>query len=222
MTQENQDVKAGASSGDVQAPPITPAPTPTPPKVETKDGHILVDGRKMVAESDLIATKKSLESAAEKAQAAHNEAIDAAKLELSAAQQSVADLNAKLTADAQARQSGATTDEEVARIKQERDDALKQVGTLTASAAKALELRRELLVTRYSIPADSLANKTMQELDSFEEAAKALSTSRGGSPGPYALGGGLGGAAPMTPRERAAKVIASTPVRGVRAAESEK
>lgn len=220
MTQENQEVKAGASSGDVQVP--TPTPTPTAPKVETKDGHILVDGRKMVAESDLIATKKSLESAAEKAQAAHNEAIDAAKLELSAAQQTVADLNAKHAASEQARQSGATTDEEVARIKQERDDALGKVVTLTVDAAKALELRRELLVMRYSIPADSLANKTMSELDSFEEAAKALSTSRGGSPGPYALGGGLGGAAPMTDRERAAKVIASTPHRGVRTAESEK
>lgn len=208
---ENQKPGDAGNKGEV-----TPTPTPTTPKVEIKDGATFVDGKKMVAESDLIAAKRSLESTAEKAQAAHNEAIDAKSLELASAQQSAADLNAKLTEAKNAQGQGATTDEEVARVKQEREDALLKVETLTTEAGKALELKRALLILKYSVSAESLENKTMQELDSFEEAAKALSVSRGSGPGPYAIGAGAGGVAPMTEMERAAKVIESTPIRGAR------
>lgn len=214
---ENQTPEPTTSGAAAKTEPTTLAPTTL--KAEMKDGHVLVDGKKMVPESDLMALKQSSESALERAQAAHNEAIDAKGLELSAAQQQAADLNAKLTEAQQAREAGATSGEEVARIKTELTDALGKVETLTTEAGKALELRRELMVTKYSISADSLANKSMVELDSFEEALKALATSRGSSPGPYAVGGGLGGAAKMTEQERAAQVIANTPIRGVRNAE---
>jgi hypothetical protein len=213
-TTENQD-KLGAA-GSKEAPPI-PTST-TPPKMEYKDGSVLVDGKKMVAESDLIAAKRSLESKLEQAQTAHTTAIDSAKLELSAAQQQVADLNAKLTEAKQASKTGAIPDEEVARIKQERDDAKTLVATLQTDVGKALEYRRALLAMQYPGVVDKLANKTMKELDSLEEALKALSTSRGGGPGNYALGGGGGQPHTMTSQERAAKVINATPVRGTREA----
>ena len=72
----------------------------------------------------------------------------------------------------------------------------------------------------YNIPANSdtakkLLEKDASQLDSFEEALKALSTGRGG-PGNYLLGGGGGGAAPVAELDRAKAVIANTPIRGTR------
>lgn len=219
LDKENQPTEP-TTPGVASSPEPTPIPSSTvAPKVEVKDGSILVDGKKMVAESDLIAAKRGLETAAEKAQAVHNEAIDSTKLELSAAQQTIADLNAKATENEQARQSGAVSEEDATRVKQELETAKSSIESLQANADKALEYRRALIVTKYSIPADSLDGKTMQELDSFEEAAKALSGSRGSGPGPYAIGGGSGGAAPKTELDRAKEVIASTSIRGVREAE---
>jgi len=209
---ENQD-PTGAASSEQQT------PTPTLPKVEVKDGAVLVDGKKFVRESDLIAAKQSLEQRLEQQQSAHEQAIDTAKLELSSAQQQVADLNAKLTEAQQARESGATSGEDVAGIKQELAAAKSSLESLQNDSAKALEYRRQLIATQYSIPADSLKDKDMTALDSFEEALRALSTSRGTSPGPYAIGGTGGVATPMTEMERASKLLESTPVRGTRSAE---
>jgi DNA repair exonuclease SbcCD ATPase subunit len=213
MTEPKENQTPGAASST--SPTSTPASIT--PKVELKDGAILVDGKKMVAESDLIAAKRSLEGQLEKAQTAHNEAIDTAKLELSSAQQKVANLNAELTKAKEASKTGAIPDTEIARIKTELADAKTLVGTLKVESDKALDYRRALLVIQYNIPADNIANKTMKELDSFEEALKALATSRGSGPGNYAAGGGGGQPHTMTNQERAAKILADTPMRGVRA-----
>lgn len=213
-----QPTTPGASGGPEPTTPPTPATTKAEPKFEVKDGSYLVDGKKMVVESDLIAAKKSLETQLETQQSVHVQAIDTAKLELSAEQQKVADLTAKVTEAEQARQAGTPSDEEVVRIKQELTDALGKVETLTTEAGRSLELRRALLVIQYGVTAESLADKDMKALDSFEEALKALATSRGGGPGPYALGGGVGGAAPQAPIDRAKEIIAATPQRGVREA----
>lgn len=208
--QENQKPGDAGDKGGGAAPPVTV------PKVELKDGATFVDGKKMVAESDLIAAKRGLETAAEKAQAAHNEAVDTVRVELSAAQTALADSNAKLKEAQDAPGQGADSAEEIAKIKQEREDALAKVESLSTDAGKALELKRALLVLQYNVPVDSLADKTMTQLDSFEEAAKALGASRGGGPGNYAIGAGSGGAAPKTNLERAAEVLANTPGTGVR------
>lgn len=218
MTIENQDPTGAAGNEGGETSPTTPAPK-TEPKVEVKDGIVFVDGKKMVKESDLIAAKQSLESAAGKAQTAHNQAMDNIRLELSAAQQQVADLNAKLQ-KAQESAPGQGATEEVARIKQERDSALTRVETLTTEAGKALELKKSLLVALYpGVTAEQLANKTMQELDSYEEALKAITTARGGI-GPYAKGGGLGQPIPMTDEDRRRKALESTPVLGTRTAQA--
>ena len=107
------------------------------------------------------------------------------------------------------------TDEEAAKVKQELEASKASIVTLTAEAGKALELKRANLVLQYGIVPDTIKEKNMTELDSFEEALKAVSTAKGGV-GNYALGGGSGDAAPMTAIERAAKVIEATPIRGVR------
>jgi len=219
---------AAGSTGAAPPPqgPTSPAgPTGTPgpasPNVEFKDGQVLVDGKKMVRESDLIAAKQSLGTQLETQQAAHTQAVDAARLELSAEQQKVADLNAKVT-ELEARPTGAVSDEEIAGVKQQLTDALAKVETLTAEAGQALELRRKLLAIEYGVSVDSLADKDMKALDSFEEALKAVATSRGGGVGPYAVPGAPGGAAPKTPMDRAKEILAATPPLGTREAAVQK
>lgn len=216
--------KTGASSSKEQTPAAEPTsePIPSTAKVELKDGKVFVEGKDYVRESDLIAVKRSLEQKLEQAQTVHDQAIDKAKLELSEAQQQVASLNARIKSNEEAHKLGAVTDEEAARVKQELETTKSSIVALTAEAARALDYRRALLVMQYGISADTIKDKDMKSLDSFEEALKAVSTAKGsGSIGPYAIGGGTGEAAPQTPIERAAKILASTPVRGTRTAETQ-
>lgn len=220
----NKDDASGDKGADVKAPPppASPPPSTDTPKFEQKDGVMTVDGRKVVHESDLIATKKSSEGAAEQAQAVHNEAIDKARLELSEAQQREASLNAKLQEAEKARDAGATPDKDVVGIKEELESAKSRIETLSKEVGESLEMRRAYLALQYSIPVDKLSDKNKEQLDSFEEALKAVATSRGGGPGPYAIGGGGGDSKPPTDMERAEQILASTPVRGVRTAEAQK
>lgn len=224
MTEPGNANQPGASGGEpAQTTPTTPEPkaepTPAPiaptAKVEVKDGAVVVDGKKFVAESDLIAAKKSLEGKLEQAQTAHETAINTAKLEASNAQQEVATLNAKIKENEEARKSGAVSDEDAARVKQELETAKGSVETLQKEADKALEYRRAMLVMQYGVDANTIAEKDMTSLDSFEEALKAVSTAKGGV-GNYAVGGGTGEAAPESNMDRAAKILANTPMRGVR------
>jgi len=223
MTTENQKATGGSGSEPAQTPATTPSSqTSIPPeaspvaptaKVEVRDGNVLVDGKKYVAESHLIAAKNSLEGQMKQQQTVHSEAIDKAKLEVSEAQKQIAILNAKQQENEQARQAGAVTEEEAAKVKQELEAAKGSIETLTG---RSLEYRRELMKMRYGISADTIAGKNMTELDSFEEAIKAVSAAKGGGVGPYAIGGGSGEAAPQTPIERATKLLEATPMRGVR------
>jgi len=212
----------GSGSESAQTLPTTPSvaipppePTPIAPtaKVEVKEGKVVVDGKKFVAESDLLAAKNSLEGKLTAQQTAHEAAIDAARLEVSEGQRQIATLNAKITENEQARQAGAVSDVDAAKVKQDLETSRASIETLTTSA---LEYRRALLVLQYGIASDTIKEKNMTELDAFEGALKAVSTARGGGVGPYAIGGGTGEAAPQTNIERAAKVLESTPVRGVR------
>ena len=222
MTTEPVAEKPGGSGEQPPATPpaATPPPAPAPvapsAKVEIVEGKVVVDGKKFVAESDLIAAKNSLEGKLSQQQTAHDTAIDAAKLEASTSLQTIATLNAKIKENEEALKTGAVTDTEAARVKQELEASKASIVTLTAEAGRALELRRANLVLQYSVAPDTIKDKTMVELDSFEEALKAVSTAKGGNVGPYALGGGLEGAAPQTDMERATKVIEQTPIRGVR------
>lgn len=215
---ETQNPQGAASTGE-PASQTTPSVEPTtPPVLEVKDGVMTVDGKKVVHESDLIAAKRSLEQKLEEQQTIHNEAIDKSKVEISEAQQAVAAANAKVQTLEQASTTGAVSDEDAARSKQELDAAK---GSAEQATAKALELRRQniLLKSAGAVTAEQLEGKTEEQLDSFEEALKALAQSRG--IGNYATGGTGGGAAPQTEMERATKILESTPTRGTRTAETQ-
>lgn len=213
----------GASSSEPEPttpttpePTAVPAPEPIAPtaKVEVVDGQVTVDGKKFVAESHLIAAKKSLEGDSKKAQTIHDTAIDAAKLELSNAQQELAKANANIQTLTSAQGAGATSAEEVARVKAEAETAKSGI---ELAKATVLELRRANIILQSGgrVNEEQLKEKSIEQLDSFEEAFKALGGAGSGS-GNYALGAGGGDTVPMTDMDRAAKVINDTPIRGVR------
>ncbi len=225
MPEQNPNDAPGANDQPPAQPPAVPPENTNPPasppegepKVEVKDGVVMVDGKKYVKESDLIAAKESLQGQLEKAQTAHNEAVDKLNLQVSDANQQLAQANAALEEAKKAREAGAASDEDVAKVKQEAEDAK---ANLTKAQTDALDYRRKYIMATYNIPADSeqgqkLKEKDMAQLDSFEEALKALSQQRGG-PGNYAVGGGGGGAAPQSDMDRAKALLANTPYRGVR------
>jgi hypothetical protein len=213
MPEKNQ--KDDAPSNAEQTPP-TPPPEKLP-KVEVKDGHVLVDGRKYVKESDLIAAKESLQGQIETAQKTHNDAIDKLRLEVSTAQSEVAKANAALEEAKQARESGAISAEELAKVKQEAEAAKKDLADAQKSG---LDYRRRFIMSTYNIPANSdtaksIEGKTSAQLDALEEALKALQGTKVG-PGNYMVGGQGGGATPRTDRQRARELLDQTPFRGVR------
>ncbi len=217
METQNQPGASG-NEGAEGTPPTTPVTTPPEtPKYESKEGKMYLDGKEISYTSDLIAAKKSLEQRLEEQQTVHNTAIDKSKVEISEAQQAVAAANAKVQTLEQASTTGAVSDEDAARSKQEIDAAK---GSAEQAIAKALELRRQNIILKSggAVTAEQLADKTELQLDSFEEALKALAQSRG--IGNYATGGTGAGAAPETPMDRAAKILANTPVRGTRTAET--
>jgi len=213
------DPKDKGASGN-NSPDGTNLPTPnsTAPKLELKDGAVLVDGKKHVPEHELIAAKKSLRGDLESAETAHLSEIEKIKTELSAAQTEIAKANAALETARKAQGTGAISAEEMAKVKAEADSAK---SALTAASTTGLDYRRKYLMAVYNIPADSdvgkgLGQKTSSQLDSFEEALKALVGNKGAGPGGYAFGGGSGSAAPQSPMDRAKSVLAATPIRGVR------
>lgn len=189
-----------------------------PPKVEFREGAVYMEvgGKsvKMVKESDLIAAKQSLETKLDTQQTAHSQAIDAKELELSDLRKQNATLNAKIKEAPTAPGGGAISDEELARIKSENETVKNSLATVNN---QLLELRRAniILASGGTVTQEQLADKTLEQLDSFEEALKALATTRGG-PGRYAVGGGGGAAVPQTDMQRATQILATTPVRGVR------
>lgn len=159
---------------------------------------------KMVPESDVIAVKEGAKRELEGVRTAHTAEMNIAKTDLSTTQNKlylaeahVTELEGKLT-------EHTNTAEEVARIKGELETAQ---GAVKGLEDKALEYRRSILVSTYGIPADTVNEKTMAQLDSYEEALKAVKVATG--VGNYAIGGGGGGApgAKLTPIEQAAEEL---------------
>src|SRR3990172_1229620 len=188
------------------------------PKVEVKEGKTFIDGKAYVVESDLLAAKKSLEKQLETATTTHATALDAARLSQSDAETQLATANAELIKLRDAQSKGAASTEEVVKAKQEAADAKKLVEETNKSS---LELRRQVILATYpGLGLEQIKDKTPAELTAFEEALKAVGASKNGL-GAYAFGGGGSGAQPVSAIDRAKLALASTPVRGVRAAEIE-
>ena len=95
-------------------------------------------------------------------------------------------------------------------VKQKLADAEKSVGNLNT---KVLDSRRQTMVATYNIPTESIAEKTLEQLDSYEEALKAVMATKG--IGNYAVGGGGGGAATTeSPLDRAHRILAEAQAAG--------
>jgi hypothetical protein len=211
------ETKQVASPQNDQTPAGTPAAAPVAQKFEVKDGAMFVDGKKVTYESDLIATKKSLEQRLEQAQTVHNTAIDKAKIDLSEAQSKLAATNAKVQELETAQKKAVAASPE---------DAAKQAKAIQDAQTAATQAKQETLSLRIKnitlaypgqVTEEQLKSKTPEQLAAFEEALKAVASSRGGL-GPYAtLGGGAGGGTgPLTEMDRAKALLAQTPYRGVR------
>ena len=165
-------------------------------------------------ESDLLAVKGSKEAAetratdlskqAEESQKTHTAEIATANTALETTRQQVLQAEAKVTTLEEKVTAGVGSAEELARVKEELVTAKASGEGLTT---KALEYRRQIIVATFGIAADTVKDKTMEQLDNYEEALKAVIATKG--VGNYALGGGSGGAAPTDPLERAKANIAA-------------
>lgn len=168
-----------------------------------KDGTISVkdaDGNEVryAKEADLLAIKGSSEAAKEAAgaaakaatesQAAHKAEIETATTKLETTRQQVLQAEAKVTSLEAKVKENAGSAEELAAAKQALEAAKTSGEGLTN---KALEYRRTIIVATYGIPADTVAEKTMEQLDNYEEALKAVIATKG--VGNYAIGGSAGG-----------------------------
>jgi hypothetical protein len=116
--------------------------------------------------------------------------------------------DAKLAAEARAKNaedkvtSFNTIQGDYTKVKQDLE-AEKTKGV--ASLTKALEYRRQLVVSTFGIPVDTVKDKTMEQLDSYEEALKAVSKAKGA--GNYVASPGGAGAQTQTAEERAHKIL---------------
>ena len=91
MTTEGGQPPASEGTQITEPKPVEQSSNTTPPD------SMVVDGRKVVFESDLIASKKSSEEKFKQATDTHSAAVDKLQLENSASLQQISELNAKLS-----------------------------------------------------------------------------------------------------------------------------
>jgi len=159
------------------------------------------DQPKLVPEKDLLALKAAKESLEQKLKETestltstvetHRKSLDEVTNKLFAAEASVKKFEEQLS-------ESAKSGKDYAEVKAKLEAAEKKAGELSI---KTLEYRKKLIADTFKIPADSLKDKSLEQLDLYEEALKAVQAARGA--GNYALPGAPGnGAAPMPARER--------------------
>jgi len=173
------------------SPEVTPPEVSTPPEAPAVTEPAVATGpteqEYKTMKGRVTTLDKQLRESGVKANEAHQRALEAeAKAE-------------RLEAELQ--QSGKSA-EELAEIKTKLETAVASNAELET---KTLDARKAFIVTTYKISPEAIKEKTLSELDNFEEALKAVTT--GGS-GNYATGGGgssvdLQGLSPMELARRA-------------------
>ena len=173
--------------------------TPVQPTDEGKDKDTKT---KMVPESDLLAIKASRESL----QTQFDGLKEQTRTQVSELGVRLAAAEAK-AAESEEHATKLTTAEEELKTTKAALEAAQTSGE--GHRAKALEYRRTLIAASFNVPADTMKEKTMEQLDSFEEALKAVGGIAKGTG--YAAGGGGGAApAPELPMDRARRIIQET------------
>lgn len=166
------------------------------------EGEERAHSSKMVPESDLLAVKaarEGLERKLQETESQYRTQVSELGTKLSAAEAKAAELEAKYN-------TAASTLGELEVVKKQLETAQ---GSSRELETKALEYRRGLIAAHFNVPADTMKEKTMQQLDSFEEALRVVGASRGA--GNYAVGGGgIGPKAPESSFERAQRIISET------------
>jgi len=156
---------------------------------------------KLVPEKDLLAMKaakegleqklKEAEVKLEESEKAHGKSLNEVTSKLYATEASVKKL------EEQAAESAKSV-KDLAEVKAKLEVTEKKAGE---HSAKLLDARKRLVVSQFNIPADTLKDKSLEQLDLYEEALKAVTATKG--VGNYAAGGGAGsGAAEAKAREK--------------------
>ncbi len=155
--------------------------------VKTQEGSI-----RYVKEADLLSikgSKESLEAQLKEVAGRSSAEKQEAENKAESARQEVLKAEARITSlEDQIKQGGGTA-EELAQARKELE-AAKSSGE--ALGNKHLELRREVIMSKYGVPKETVESKNLDQLELFEEALRAV-VGKGGV-GNYAAGGGGGGA----------------------------
>ncbi len=138
-------------------------------------------------ESDLLTVKGSAETIKAKADDV-SKAAETASASLATTRQDLLRAEAKISNLETQVAENTGSKEELDKAKSELETAKTSGQELTT---KTLEYRRQIIIATYGIPADTVNEKSMSELDSYEEALKAVIATKG--IGNYAGGGGGGG-----------------------------
>lgn len=177
--------------------------------VSNKDGSISIkDGEKEVRyakESDLLAVKgraEAAESQLSEQKATWNSTEDSYKSQVTEHHDARLRAEVRSTELEEQLKQATAAQEELQRVKQ---DLEKQKIDLGSLSDRALGYRRQLLVATFNIAEDTVKDKTMAQLDSYEEALRALKAS--GGFGGYATTPGSAGAKPETPIDRAKRIV---------------
>jgi|Deesub1362A_J573_1020465.scaffolds.fasta_scaffold10745_2 chromosome segregation ATPase len=193
MTDQNNSSKAPEGTGDVSS-----------PSQQTSTGGSS-SSEKLVPEKDLLVLKSQKESLEQKLKQAEEQArqtIEQLQSQLSEIQQRQYASEARAKELEEKLNQSASSAEELAKVKSQLESVQKNAEEY---ANRALEFRRKLLVTTYNIPEETVKDKTMEQLDLYEEALKAVASTKG--VGSYATGGGTGAGAPETPLDRARRIV---------------
>jgi len=186
-------------------------------ETSSNDGTVETREIRYAKEADLLAVKGSSQAAKERAETAeaaskaaeessskHKEEIKTANKSLDETHQKQLEAEAKVDKLEEQVKAGVGSKEELDKVKTELEAAKTSGEGLTN---KALDYRRQIIAATYGIPVDTLGEKTMEQLDFYEEALKAVIATK--AAGNFAVGGGGGGGTPVTSLDRAKATIAA-------------
>lgn len=180
--------------------------------LDEKEGVLVVgEGDKTtryVKEADLLALKSSRvskEDVAKEVEKTKQETLAESNTKLDAALQRALEAEARVSSLQDNIKKGGATGEELVKLKNDLETA-KKSGEILGS--KYLELKRNNVLATYKVPKATVEKKSLEELEVFEEALKAVV---GSNTGNYAAGGGGGGSGLQgSPYELAIQAYASS------------
>ncbi len=155
---------------------------------------------KLVPEKDLIAVKKAKEGLEIKLK----ETEDTFKSRVAEVENKLISAEAKAQELEDKLKTASMTAEETAKTKALLEAANRKVSELEI---RALDARKKSIAATYRIPVDTMKDKTMEQIDLYEEALKSIAPNGLAGSG-FAVGaGGAGVTKPETPLDRAKRTL---------------